>query len=166
MGSQTPAARWAAVGWGFGIALGCAAVVRALRPERSAIEVAVTAATPWLLAPSWALLIGCKPRLVALAGALAGYHAVCTRPRLEPQTSDFPGGVGPQLRVALAKRVVPQPYVPGVLGELVAGEHDVVALVEVTHDHLAAIEELPPRRRTHGAGTPRRRGRAPRAAAW
>jgi hypothetical protein len=42
----------------------------------------------------------------------------------------------------------------------------VVALVEVTHDHLAAIEELPPRRRTHGAGTPRRRGRAPRAAAW
>ncbi|HXW79926.1 MAG TPA: hypothetical protein VEJ84_10530, partial [Acidimicrobiales bacterium] len=42
--------------WAVGLGLSGAALVRALRPERSTVDIAVTAATPWLLAPSWALL--------------------------------------------------------------------------------------------------------------
>lgn len=40
------------------MALSGAAVVRALRPERSTVDFVITAAAPWLLAPSWALLVG------------------------------------------------------------------------------------------------------------
>jgi len=43
---------WAPAGYGLAIALSGVALVRAWRPERSTVDVAVTAATPWLLAPS------------------------------------------------------------------------------------------------------------------
>jgi hypothetical protein len=49
---------WTNVGWGLGIALSSAALVRAVRPERSTVDIAITAATPWLLVPSGALLAG------------------------------------------------------------------------------------------------------------
>jgi hypothetical protein len=40
---------WTEVGWGLGIALSGAAVVRAVRPERSTVAIAITAATPGYL---------------------------------------------------------------------------------------------------------------------
>jgi hypothetical protein len=65
--------RWTGCAWGLGAALSGAALVRAWRPERSTVDIAVTAATPWLLAPSCVLLGGAlltrRRSLVVLAGA-------------------------------------------------------------------------------------------------
>jgi endonuclease/exonuclease/phosphatase (EEP) superfamily protein YafD len=122
-------------------------VVRVLRPERWTFDVAVTAATPWLLAPSWALLagalIGRRRRLATVAAALAAYHAACARPR-SPRGL-FPLRDGPVLRVAFANLWWRNHDVRGALGELAGGQHDIVALAEVTDSHLAAVDALFPR---------------------
>ena len=77
-----------AVAYGLGAALTGAALARAWRPERTTVDIAVTAAAPWLLAPSWALLagalIGRRRGLAALAAGLSGFHAACARPRPGP----------------------------------------------------------------------------------
>jgi hypothetical protein len=58
----------APAGYGLAIGLSGVAVVRAWRPERSTVDVAVTAATPWLLAPSWGLPAGAlRSQLVDVA---------------------------------------------------------------------------------------------------
>jgi endonuclease/exonuclease/phosphatase (EEP) superfamily protein YafD len=137
---------WAPAGYGLAIVLSGVACVRAWRPERSTVDVAVTAATPWLLAPSWALLAGAliarRRRLVVLASALAVYHATCTRPQSRPLGEL---AEGPVVRVAFANLLDRNPHVRGILSELAAGEHDIVGLAEVTEAHAAEIDTLLPR---------------------
>jgi endonuclease/exonuclease/phosphatase (EEP) superfamily protein YafD len=136
------------IGWALGLALSIAAAVRVLRPERSTADVAITAAAPWLLAPSWLLLAGAlftrQRRMTVLAAGLAAYHATCSRPR-PPAHRERSTGDEPQLRVAFANVWWKNRDVRGILGELARGEHDVVALAEVTDEQLPFIEEvLPP----------------------
>ncbi len=144
----SPSAAWTAAGRGLGVALSGAGVVRALRPERWTADIAITATIPWLLAPSWALLagavIGRKRRLVGLALALAAFHAACIRPRSRPTLSDVPSPDGPELQVAFANVWARNPDVRGILEELAASDHDIVALAEVTDDHVAAIDAVLP----------------------
>jgi endonuclease/exonuclease/phosphatase (EEP) superfamily protein YafD len=140
---------WTEVGWGLGIALSGAAVVRAVRPERSTADIAITAATPWLLVPSGALLAGAvltrRRYLTGLATALVAYQAKCARPWTKAPASAGEGAGGPQLRVAFANVWRRNADVEGILAELAAAEHDVVALAEVTEHHLDAIGSvLPP----------------------
>jgi endonuclease/exonuclease/phosphatase (EEP) superfamily protein YafD len=140
---------WTNVGWGLGIALSGAALVRAVRPERSTVDIAITAATPWLLIPSGALLAGAlatrRRSLAGLAAALVAYQAKCTWPWARPSVSTGDGARGPELRVAFANVWRSNTDVEAVLTELAAGEHDVVGLAEVTEQHLDAIEAvLPP----------------------
>jgi endonuclease/exonuclease/phosphatase (EEP) superfamily protein YafD len=142
------AAAWTVAGWGLGVALGGTAAVRALRPERSTTDIAVTALAPWLLAPSWVLLVGAlvmrRRGLAALAASLAAYHVACARARSGPLVGLSPYEDGPQLGVAFANVWKNNPDVGRVLGELARGEHDIVALAEVTDDHVAIIDELFP----------------------
>jgi endonuclease/exonuclease/phosphatase (EEP) superfamily protein YafD len=131
------------------MALSGAAVVRAVRPERSTVDIAITAATPWMLVPSGALLAGAlltrRRGLAGLATALVTYQANCVRPWSRPRTSVETDGGGPQLRVAFANVWRRNADVEGILAELAAGEHDVVALAEVTERHVDAIDAvLPP----------------------
>jgi energy-coupling factor transporter ATP-binding protein EcfA2 len=138
---------WNALGWSLGRTLSSAGVVRALRPERSTVDVAVTAATPWLLAPSWALLaaalVARRRRLACLATGLAAFHATCARPR--PGRRPISNGDdGPPLRLAFANIWWHNRNVRGVRGELAAGEHDIVALAEVAERPVAPIDELLP----------------------
>jgi endonuclease/exonuclease/phosphatase (EEP) superfamily protein YafD len=140
---------WTKAGWDLGIALSGAAVVRAVRPERSTVDIAITAATPWLLVPSGALLAGAlltrRPGLASLAATLVAYQAKCTWPWAKPPASAGEAGGGPQLRVAFANVWRSNTDVEGILAELASAEHDVVGLAEVTDDHLEAIEAvLPP----------------------
>jgi endonuclease/exonuclease/phosphatase (EEP) superfamily protein YafD len=128
--------------------LGGAALVRAWRPERTTADIAVTAAAPWLLAPSWALLagalIGRRRGLAALAAALAGFHAACVRPCPGPAPGALDEPDGPELRVAFANLWCYNKDVTGVLSELAGGQHDVVAMAEVTDDHVPVIDALLP----------------------
>jgi endonuclease/exonuclease/phosphatase (EEP) superfamily protein YafD len=137
---------WTKAGWDLGIALSGAAVVRAVRPERSTVDIAITAATPWLLVPSGALLAGAlftrRPSLVGLAAALVAYQAKCSWPWPRPPASAGESGDGPQVRVAFANVWRNNTDVEGILAELAAGEHDVVGLAEVTDHHLGAIEAV------------------------
>jgi endonuclease/exonuclease/phosphatase (EEP) superfamily protein YafD len=139
-------AAWTRAGYGVGLALSGAALVRAWRPERSTIDVAVTAASPWLLAPSWVLLAGAlltrRRALGALAGGVAVFHASCVRPR--PAARVVPNPDGPALSVAFANVWGHNKDVTGILRELAAGEHDIVAMAEVTEDHVPAIDALLP----------------------
>ena len=138
----------APVGYGLAIALGGVALVRAWRPERSTVDVAVTAATPWLLAPSWALLAGAlaarRRPLVFVAAALAAYHATCIRPQSRPAGDRGELAEGPVVRVAFANLLYSNRDVRGILSELAAGEHDIVGLAEVTEAHLIEIDALLP----------------------
>jgi endonuclease/exonuclease/phosphatase (EEP) superfamily protein YafD len=143
------ATTWTDMGWSLGIALSGAALVRAVRPERSTVDVAITAATPWLLAPSGALLAGAlltrRRTLAGLAGGLVAYEAKCTWPWTKPPASAGEGADRPQLRVAFANVWRSNTDVERILAELAAGEHDVVGLAEVPDHHLDAIEAvLPP----------------------
>jgi endonuclease/exonuclease/phosphatase (EEP) superfamily protein YafD len=149
MSRSRSATTWTDVGWVLGIALSGAAVVRAVRPERSTVDIAITAATPWLLLPSGALLAGAllarRRHLTSLATALVAYQAKCNRPWARPPVSAEKVVEGPQLRVAFANVWRSNTDVEGILAELAAAEHDVVALAEVTDHHLDAIEAvLPP----------------------
>ncbi len=139
---------WAPVGYGLAMALGGVALVRAWRPERSTVDVAATAATPWLLAPSWPLLAGAlaarRRRLVLLASALAVYHATCIRPQSRPVGDRGELAEGPLVRVAFANLLYRNRDVRGILSELAAGEHDIVALAEVAEAHLIEINALLP----------------------
>ena len=139
---------WAPVSYGLAIALGGGAFVRAWRPERSTVDVAVTAATPWLLAPSWALLAGAlaarRRRLVLLASALAVYHATCIRPQSRPAGDRGELAGGPVVRMAFANLLYRNRDVRGILSELAAGKHDIVGLAEVTEAHLIEIDALLP----------------------
>jgi endonuclease/exonuclease/phosphatase (EEP) superfamily protein YafD len=144
--SPKAATTWADVGCGLGIALSGAALVRALRPERSTLDIVVTAATPWLLMPSGALLAGSllsRRRSVAfLAAGLVAYQAKCAGPWGRPAVSVGKDYDGPNLRVAFANVWRSNADVEGILAELAAGEHDVVGLAEVTDHHLGAIEAV------------------------
>ncbi len=141
-------APWAPVGYGLAIVLSAVACVRAWRPERSTVDVAVTAATPWLLAPSWALLAGAlaarRRRLVLLASALACYHATCIRPQSRPAGDRGELAEGPVVRIAFANLLYRNRDVRGILSELAAGEYDIVGLAEVTEAHLIEIDTLLP----------------------
>jgi endonuclease/exonuclease/phosphatase (EEP) superfamily protein YafD len=136
------------VGYGLALALSGVALVRALRPERSTVDVAVTAATPWLLAPSWALLagalVGRRRRLVLLAAALAACHASSIRPQSRPGVDARGLAEGPLLRVAFANLLYRNRDVRGILSELAAGEHDIVGLAEVSEAHSVEIDALFP----------------------
>ena len=141
--------RWTGCAWGVGAALSGAALVRAWRPERSTVDIAITAATPWLLAPSCVLLGGAlltrRRSLAVLAGALGTYYLRCTRPWPRPPGTAEKSADGPQLKVSFANVLRSNTEVEGVLRELAAGEHDIVALAEVTDGHLSAIDAvLPP----------------------
>jgi endonuclease/exonuclease/phosphatase (EEP) superfamily protein YafD len=139
---------WTNVGWSLGIALSGAAAVRAVRPERSTVDVAITAATPWLLVPSGALLAGAlltrRLYLASLAAAMVAYQTKCARPWARPSVSVGAGADAPQLKVAFANVCRSNTDVAGILAELAAGEHDVVALAEVTDHHLDAIGSILP----------------------
>jgi endonuclease/exonuclease/phosphatase (EEP) superfamily protein YafD len=139
---------WAPVGYSLAIVLSGVACVRAWRPERSTVDVAVTAATPWLLAPSWALLAGAlaarRRRFVLLASALVVYHATCTRPQSRPAGDPGELAQGPLVRVAFANLLDRNRDVKGILSELAAGEHDIVGLAEVTQAHATEIDALLP----------------------
>jgi endonuclease/exonuclease/phosphatase (EEP) superfamily protein YafD len=141
-------ASWAPVGYGLAIVLSGVACVRAWRPERSTVDVAVTAATPWLLAPSWALLAGAlaarRRRLVLLASALAAYHATCIRPQSRPSGDRGELAEGHVVRMAFANLLYRNRDIRGILSELAAGEHDIVALAEVTGAHSMEIDALFP----------------------
>ena len=119
-----------------------------MAPERTTADIAATAATPWLLAPAWVLLAGAlvarQRRLVVMAAVLAAFHAFCVRDRPRGTTSTVPGPDGPELRVAFANLWCYNNDVAGVLGELVGGEHDILAMAEVTEEHAAVIDALFP----------------------
>lgn len=136
------------IGWGLGMALSGTALVRAVRPERSSVDIAITAATPWLLVPSGALLaralLSRRLYLASLAAALATYQAKCAWPWTRPSVSVGAGADAPQLKVAFANVWRSNTDVAGILAELAAGEHDVVALAEVTDHHLDAIGSILP----------------------
>jgi endonuclease/exonuclease/phosphatase (EEP) superfamily protein YafD len=149
MSRSNAATTWTKVGWGLGVALSGAAVVRATRPERSTVDITITAATPWLLLPSGALLAGAlvtrRPGLAGLAAGLVAYQAKCTQPWPRPPATTGGGADGRLLKVAFANVWRSNTDVKGILAELAAGEHDVVGLAEVTDHHLDAIEAvLPP----------------------
>ena len=140
---------WAGYGWASGATLAGAALVRGLRPERSTIDIAVTAATPWLLAPSCVLLGGAllhrRRALAILASGLATYYLRCVRPWPKPSAEVGHDGDGPELKVSFANVLRLNTDIAGILGELATGDHDIVALAEVTERHLRAIDAvLPP----------------------
>jgi endonuclease/exonuclease/phosphatase (EEP) superfamily protein YafD len=149
MSREKIAVTWTGVGRGLGVALSCSALVRATRPERFTVDIAISAATPWLVAPSLLLLAGSllsrRVYLATLATAVVAYQAKCTRPQARPPTSIGTGADGPRLKVGFANVWRSNTDVEGILAELAAGEHDVVALAEVTEHHLDAIASvLPP----------------------
>ena len=139
---------WPLAGYGLATMLSGVACVRAWRPERSTVDVAVTAATPWLLAPSWALLAGAlaarRRLLVFVAAALAAYHATCIRPQSRPAGDAAELAAGPVVQMAFANLLYRNRDVRGILSELAAGEHDIVGLAEVTEAHLIEIDALLP----------------------
>ena len=141
-------ATWTAACYGLGIALSGVAVVRALRPERSTVDVATTAAAPWLLAPSWLLLAGAlvtsRRGLAALAASVAALHAFCIQDRPGRTVGMGDGPDGPELRVAFANLWCYNKHVSGVVRELAGGQHDIVAMAEVTEEHAAVIDALLP----------------------
>ncbi len=145
--SRVPAA-WTTASYGVALALSGAAVVRWWRPERSTVDIAVTAAAPWLLAPSWVVMGGAvvarRRGLAGLAAALAGFHAACVRPRPRPALSAAQGPYGPELRVAFANLWCSNRDASGVLSDLADGDHDVLALAEVTDDHVPVLDDLFP----------------------
>ncbi|MGO9661626.1 MAG: endonuclease/exonuclease/phosphatase family protein [Acidimicrobiales bacterium] len=110
----------------------------------------MTAAAPWLLAPSWALLGGAlfarRRGLASLAGSVAAFHASCVRPRRSPGPPPGAGEApeGPVVRVAFANLWCSNKDAVGVLNELAGGDHDIVAMAEVTDEHLSAIDALLP----------------------
>jgi endonuclease/exonuclease/phosphatase (EEP) superfamily protein YafD len=135
------------LGWCLGATLGAFAVVRVIRPERTTADIAVTAAAPWLLAPSWPLLCWAvstrRRRLTMLAAALATYNAVCALEPYPGRTRNAPSD-SELLRVAFANVWWLNRDVRGILAELAAGRHDVVALAEVTQQHVGVIDEVLP----------------------
>jgi endonuclease/exonuclease/phosphatase (EEP) superfamily protein YafD len=145
--SEVPSG-WRAAGRGLGLALSGAALLRVWRPERSTVDVAATAASPWLLAPSWGLLAGAlvtrQRGLTVLAASLAAFHVACLR-RLTATASTTPEGPdGPGLSVAFANLWCHNSDVTGVVAELARGHHDIVAMAEVTDEHVPMIDVLLP----------------------
>jgi len=123
-------------------------VLRAWRPERSTVDIAATAASPWLLAPSWGLLAGAlvtrRRGLTALAASLAAFHAACLWRRTATAPTTPQGPDGPELRVAFANLWCRNKDVTGVVRELARGKHDIVAMAEVTDEHIPVIDALFP----------------------
>ena len=79
--------------------------------------------------------------------ALAAWLAASTPPVLRPRPGRprLPEGPdGPELRVAFANLWCSYRTSPGVLGELAGGKHDIVAMAEVTDDHVPVIDSLLP----------------------
>jgi endonuclease/exonuclease/phosphatase (EEP) superfamily protein YafD len=72
------------------------------------------------------------------------YQATCTRPWPRPTANAGKGGNGPELRVSFANVWRRNTDVEGILRELAVGEPDIVALAEVTENHLDAIEAVFP----------------------
>jgi endonuclease/exonuclease/phosphatase (EEP) superfamily protein YafD len=79
---------------------------------------------------------------MALAALLAAFHAACLRRQHAPNALDGPDG--PELRVAFANLWCRNRDVTGVVGELARGEHDIVAMAEVTDEHVPVIDALLP----------------------
>ncbi len=139
---------WAPAGYGLAIVLSGVAWARAWRPERSTVDIAVTAATPWLLAPSWALLAGAAG-LSSTSPGLFGRGASRLSRYLHPTSVParwrcWRAGGGAAVRVAFANLLYRNRDVRGILSELAAGEHDIVALAEVTEAHSNEIDALFP----------------------
>jgi endonuclease/exonuclease/phosphatase family metal-dependent hydrolase len=82
--------------------------------------------------------------LAGLAAALVAYQASCVRPWSPPPVGLEEGAHGPLLSVAFANVWRRNTDVGGILAELAAGGHDIVALAEVTERHLDAIETVLP----------------------
>jgi len=82
--------------------------------------------------------------LTALAAALAAFHAACLRRRTATAPTAPEGPDGPELRVAFANLWCHNKDVTGVVGELARGKHDIVAMAEVTDEHVPVIDSLFP----------------------
>jgi endonuclease/exonuclease/phosphatase (EEP) superfamily protein YafD len=134
-------------------ALVLAGAVRASRPERVTGDIALTAASPWLLAPSGLVALGAvvarRWRPALLAGTVAAAHAWWVRPgpagRPESPTPTDPQAG--RVSVAFANVWCRNPSIDAELIELASNDADLVGLAEITDRHLAAIERhLPPDR--------------------
>ena len=135
-------------GWGLASALSAAALVRAVRPERSVLDVAVTAAAPVLLAPSWLVLaaaVGARQRRLAVfSAALAGYHLYSSRVPRKKRAGTLRNSEGEPVRVVFANILYSNRHIESAFASLAVPDNDVVALAEVTHAHAAAIERFFP----------------------
>jgi endonuclease/exonuclease/phosphatase family metal-dependent hydrolase len=79
-----------------------------------------------------------------VATPLAAFHAACLRRRPTTAATALDGPNGPELRVAFANLWCHNKEVRGVLGELARGRHDIVAMAEVTDEHIPVIDSLFP----------------------
>jgi endonuclease/exonuclease/phosphatase (EEP) superfamily protein YafD len=147
--AKSGSASWTAIGWGLTTGLTGVVLVRMLRPERTTIDIAITAAVPWALAPSWPLLAGAlvtrRRCLAAVASALAAYHATCLHSAAQPSGLAPQETEGPKLRVAFANVWRRNANVEGILDELAGGDNDIVALAEVADCHVDAIDAVLPK---------------------